>query len=116
MSFATSSTVQSFGIDDHRGNVLSRVQSFPVGNHGDCVRVCDCVKEVRSQATHALHVESSVAFQSDDHVNEIEFAIAAPGQGTVENHGCCRTVNRSEEHTSELQSLRHLVCRLLLEK
>src|ERR1035438_10579193 len=27
-----------------------------------------------------------------------------------------RTVNRSEEHTSELQSLRHLVCRLLLEK
>src|SRR5438045_8319739 len=28
--------------------------------------------------------------------------------------GWCRT--RSEEHTSELQSLRHLVCRLLLEK
>src|ERR1039458_9119183 len=25
-------------------------------------------------------------------------------------------LNRSEEHTSELQSLRHLVCRLLLEK
>src|SRR5437899_5433377 len=25
-------------------------------------------------------------------------------------------VSRSEEHTSELQSLRHLVCRLLLEK
>src|SRR5258705_9051316 len=27
-----------------------------------------------------------------------------------------RLVVRSEEHTSELQSLRHLVCRLLLEK
>src|SRR5947199_4041954 len=27
-----------------------------------------------------------------------------------------RGVVRSEEHTSELQSLRHLVCRLLLEK
>src|SRR5262245_40112298 len=27
-----------------------------------------------------------------------------------------KQVNRSEEHTSELQSLRHLVCRLLLEK
>src|SRR5258705_6114310 len=26
------------------------------------------------------------------------------------------TLLRSEEHTSELQSLRHLVCRLLLEK
>src|SRR5262245_62607261 len=27
-----------------------------------------------------------------------------------------RSEGRSEEHTSELQSLRHLVCRLLLEK
>src|SRR5262245_64054740 len=27
-----------------------------------------------------------------------------------------RRMTRSEEHTSELQSLRHLVCRLLLEK
>src|SRR5258705_8031435 len=27
-----------------------------------------------------------------------------------------RDTSRSEEHTSELQSLRHLVCRLLLEK
>src|SRR5205814_9791680 len=36
-------------------------------------------------------------------------------------HGYTRSVaagicSRSEEHTSELQSLRHLVCRLLLEK
>src|SRR5262245_63973369 len=33
-------------------------------------------------------------------------------------HTCpsCPLVPRSEEHTSELQSLRHLVCRLLLEK
>src|SRR5262245_65232365 len=28
----------------------------------------------------------------------------------------CTLACRSEEHTSELQSLRHLVCRLLLEK
>src|SRR5437899_11697759 len=28
----------------------------------------------------------------------------------------CALYPRSEEHTSELQSLRHLVCRLLLEK
>src|SRR5947199_1977773 len=41
-----------------------------------------------------------------------------------ERHGVLRTGRqsrstageRSEEHTSELQSLRHLVCRLLLEK
>src|SRR2546425_1746252 len=29
---------------------------------------------------------------------------------------CSRTTSRSEEHTSELQSLAYLVCRLLLEK
>src|SRR5258705_12128882 len=36
-----------------------------------------------------------------------EFRGCAPGSVSVQ---------RSEEHTSELQSLRHLVCRLLLEK
>src|SRR2546430_15236709 len=30
--------------------------------------------------------------------------------------GRCRTTDRSEEHTSELQSQSNLVCRLLLEK
>src|SRR5438045_6731878 len=34
--------------------------------------------------------------------------------GVVYYSGILKT--RSEEHTSELQSLRHLVCRLLLEK
>src|SRR5258705_8033052 len=33
-----------------------------------------------------------------------------------ERQACAWPVGRSEEHTSELQSLRHLVCRLLLEK
>src|SRR5262245_64079206 len=36
-------------------------------------------------------------------------------QATVE-YGLKHAALRSEEHTSELQSLRHLVCRLLLEK
>src|SRR3989475_4219955 len=45
-----------------------------------------------------------------------------PGQWTVVLHdGTCRvmhgrTMERSEEHTSELQSQSNLVCRLLLEK
>src|SRR5437899_8010471 len=34
----------------------------------------------------------------------------------VVGHGADELRARSEEHTSELQSLRHLVCRLLLEK
>src|SRR5471030_188493 len=35
---------------------------------------------------------------------------------TASKSVCVRRGGRSEEHTSELQSLRHLVCRLLLEK
>src|ERR1039458_9338180 len=43
----------------------------------------------------------------------------AGGDGTKLVHSAPRPARpslRSEEHTSELQSLRHLVCRLLLEK
>src|SRR5262245_63439134 len=35
---------------------------------------------------------------------------------TAEPPSFAEALQRSEEHTSELQSLRHLVCRLLLEK
>src|SRR5690606_41362037 len=38
-----------------------------------------------------------------------------PGAGK-QQHGQCRFRDRSEEHTSELQSRENLVCRLLLEK
>src|SRR5437899_10061094 len=38
------------------------------------------------------------------------------GHKQVRNHERRHGARRSEEHTSELQSLRHLVCRLLLEK
>src|SRR5258705_1345985 len=37
-------------------------------------------------------------------------------RAAVDVLGGARLRDRSEEHTSELQSLRHLVCRLLLEK
>src|SRR2546425_3825904 len=36
--------------------------------------------------------------------------------GLVERGGLLERLGRSEEHTSELQSLAYLVCRLLLEK
>src|SRR5947208_7406132 len=42
---------------------------------------------------------------------------AAPGRRGIEPVGSVRrAAGRSEEHTSELQSPDHLVCRLLLEK
>src|SRR3989442_11886499 len=40
----------------------------------------------------------------------------ADRQGSLGGEGAARRPVRSEEHTSELQSRPHLVCRLLLEK
>src|SRR5207244_10118642 len=40
----------------------------------------------------------------------------APRTTVTDSQGQFRFLNRSEEHTSELQSPDHLVCRLLLEK
>src|SRR5205814_7847623 len=48
---------------------------------------------------------------STEHITAIKGSVNEYG-GTVTFEGRVR----SEEHTSELQSLRHLVCRLLLEK
>src|SRR5262245_65316776 len=62
-------------------------------------------------------------FRSNDLVRQLKDS-GRPVTGGVRTQlhpdgtSCCRVpqVGRSEEHTSELQSLRHLVCRLLLEK
>src|SRR5262245_64636660 len=53
---------------------------------------------------------------------DADAAVPQPGRagplrgGGPARPGCGTAASRSEEHTSELQSLRHLVCRLLLEK
>src|SRR5689334_23931486 len=49
---------------------------------------------------------------------EVDFLLAVPSGGATDGQIICRftTSGRSEEHTSELQSQFHLVCRLLLEK
>src|SRR5262245_10887432 len=57
------------------------------------------VKWILSTSTHAVKTGGKIKFPS--------------GRVISVNDG---GLGRSEEHTSELQSLRHLVCRLLLEK
>src|SRR5258705_10241269 len=47
---------------------------------------------------------------------EMRFLGAQPVERIAHVAQACDRYARSEEHTSELQSLRHLVCRLLLEK
>src|SRR5258705_2414332 len=52
-----------------------------------------------------------------DHTSNLKHcAIIATFYSTGLRCNELRLLKRSEEHTSELQSLRHLVCRLLLEK
>src|ERR1035438_10676825 len=48
--------------------------------------------------------------------NEVETSVTKPIEDAISTLDQIDAVTRSEEHTSELQSLRHLVCRLLIEK
>src|SRR5258705_3685540 len=53
----------------------------------------------------------SLGLEFNPYTTQIE-----PHDSFAEQFDAFARANRSEEHTSELQSLRHLVCRLLLEK
>src|SRR5947199_4776605 len=65
----------------------------------------------QSGAAHGVMVQQPAMAGADcERGSQGEVSQSAPAMA-----GCC-TMTRSEEHTSELQSLRHLVCRLLLEK
>src|SRR5205814_8484329 len=63
-------------------------------------------------ADFAARAHDTAAQQSYERIVRREFA---SGIGAI-LVGLGQEFGRSEEHTSELQSLRHLVCRLLLEK
>src|SRR5262245_65120008 len=67
------------------------------------------------QLFHELDLRLVKAVDTHIHADHVT------GLGALRDRTQCITVmgeqsRRSEEHTSELQSLRHLVCRLLLEK
>mgnify|MGYP000704490246 CR=1 FL=1 len=53
---------------------------------------------------------------SGKEVGGLQLIVADAGTGTVGGINSSTYTFRSEEHTSELQSRLHLVCRLLLEK
>src|SRR5947199_5391284 len=64
-------------------------------------------------------VEVTVADQGAEFEDGFRTVQAPTGAGNVEpilDQMPAGALDRSEEYTSELQSLRHLVCRLLLEK
>src|SRR5258708_24847382 len=64
--------------------------------------------------TLSLH-DALPIFQVQRHRHPLA-AVAAAAAGPGHHPAVCKAHGRSEEHTSELQSPDHLVCRLLLEK
>src|SRR5690606_12251261 len=51
-----------------------------------------------------------------DHIRDVDVLVCQDGQDLAQHLRYVAVGNRSEEHTSELQSRENLVCRLLLEK
>src|SRR5205814_9898607 len=89
---------------------------FPTRRSSDLAhRACSWSELVRTCVMAKDRVRRSVRVTS---------CLSTWSAATISAAGCTRTsvrswarnCSRSEEHTSELQSLRHLVCRLLLEK
>src|SRR5205823_12896666 len=54
--------------------------------------------------------------RADDAILRIRIGVRLEVADVDDGESVCRRTGRSEEHTSELQSLAYLVCRLLLEK
>src|SRR5262245_63076255 len=60
--------------------------------------------------------EEALRKQGDEQAQALIDATNAQKLAASQQAAKAQAAARSEEHTSELQSLRHLVCRLLLEK
>src|SRR5689334_12060656 len=72
---------------------------------------------IRLVLTGALHSASPIAAHQHKHGDGVkDIALRVPSVDDAYREATSRGATRSEEHTSELQSQFHLVCRLLLEK
>src|SRR5262245_3054247 len=88
---------------------VNSVVGSGVRNPDDALTIARRARELGFSTTVGIiHNHSGQLLPLDDHQRSILEQIVAIGKSTFDF--------RSEEHTSELQSLRHLVCRLLLEK
>src|SRR5262245_62374879 len=98
---SVSQLFSSHGSGDHRD-----LHSFPTRRSSDLAR------RMLPEACHDRgRVESGT--EATEYLEDWQEGLSAAVLPILEVLG---GLGRSEEHTSELQSLRHLVCRLLLEK
>src|SRR5437899_4280970 len=97
-----------YGADD-----LRNLHSFPTRRSSDLFDVAleERATELASEALREVRDHLATAVQEN---GDLRMKLDALALEVARREGELHT--RSEEHTSELQSLRHLVCRLLLEK
>src|SRR5690625_6559541 len=92
------------------GRVTKGTAPIKTGSAGGSTAGQRFPQSVREQAFHENPSRTCVFCRREGTGTQVEHAIprARGGNATIDN--------RSEEHTSELQSRGHLVCRRLLEK
>src|SRR2546425_3913477 len=88
-----------------RSTLFPYTTLFRSANRGGLTKVVEAVRQLRGEAHPKVQVKNC------------DVALAHGTGGSLgTRHGSATVIMRSEEHTSELQSLAYLVCRLLLEK
>src|SRR5437016_8745107 len=85
-------------------NVTPTTKIYPLSLH-DALPICDLAKLYEDQLHDTARAEA--VYKQVIELDPDDAVLALPA---------ARSLERSEEHTSELQSLTNLVCRLLLEK
>src|SRR5437899_10177871 len=92
-----------------------QLRSFPTRRSSDLARLELLIKDLTRPNGIAFSPDEKylyIAVSDPDHKVWMRYDVQKDGHRSA-SRLCDR---RSEEHTSELQSLRQLVCRLLLEK
>src|SRR5437899_5385286 len=100
-----------------RGTIAVRYVVTSVSPERTRLRIDAIFVETVRRTTHPSDgtVESSESRAIQDHLQVIQAAEQQAVEAERRRLAAPQLESRSEEHTSELQSLRHLVCRLLLE-
>src|SRR5258706_14311208 len=89
---------------------------MPIGCQSPLVLLFFFFNDTATTEIYTLSLHDALPICADRTIIAITSATAGEGKTTTAVNLATALARRSEEHTSELQSLTNLVCRLLLEK
>src|SRR6266702_891242 len=105
------------GYLDRTTNASTSIRGWPDVPSTLTTSLCEPLAAAVTTSTISAVLRELVLVLMVAGVPESSLTVAEPRVGPwVDIHATWKPVKRSEEHTSELQSRGHLVCRLLLEK